>query len=87
MTKMERLKREARETARLKGHTLGRFLQSVITRDAAPESPRPAAVAVCQICGAMAVVDPKPVPGEPEILGEAITQECFAIDREGHETA
>ncbi len=86
MTKMERLKQEAREAAELKGHRLGKFLQSVIT-GSSPESPRPAAVAVCQVCGAMAVVDPAPLPEEPEILGEAVTQECFAVDREGHETA
>jgi hypothetical protein len=84
---MERLKAEAREAATLKGHRLGRFKQAVVTPDRKPGSGRPAAVAACAICGAMATVDPSPPPGEPEILGEAVARECFGIDRETHETA
>jgi hypothetical protein len=87
MTRLERLKREAREAAGLKGHKMGRFRESVITGGSPAQGPRPAVVAVCRQCGAMAVVDPSPVSGEPEILGEGVTQECFGIDRMGHETA
>ena len=87
MTKLARLKQEAREAAKLRGHRLGRFRESVITSETAPQSPRAAVVAVCQICGSMAVVDPAPPPGEPEILGEAVEMQCLGIEREGHETA
>ncbi len=87
MTKIERLKQEAREAARIKGHRLGRFRESVITAEGPAPGQRPAAVAVCQVCGAMAVVAPAPARDEPEILGEAVQWECFGIEREGHETA
>jgi hypothetical protein len=86
MTKMERLKREARETAKLKGHKLGRFKESVITGEHS-QNQRPGVVAACRICGAMAVVDSAPAPGEEEVLGEAVEMQCFAVEREGHETA
>jgi len=87
MTRIDRLKAEAREAAMLKGHRLGRFKPAVITPDRRPENRRTAVVAVCAICGCMATVDPSPPPGEPEILGEAVARECFGIDRETHETA
>lgn len=87
MNRIERLKAEARETATLRGHKLGRFKESVITPESAPKTQRPAAVAVCEICSALVVVDPDPPPGEPEILGEGINRDCRAIDQEWHETA
>jgi hypothetical protein len=86
MTKMERLKQQAREAAKLKGHALGRFKASVLS-GGAPPSQRPGAVAVCRVCGAMAVVDPAPPPQEPELIGEALEIQCLGIEREGHETA
>jgi hypothetical protein len=87
MTKMEQLKAEARETAKLRGHQMGRFKESVITPESAPKAERPAWVAVCEICAALVVVDPAPPPGEPEILGEGVNRDCQAIDQEWHETA
>ncbi len=87
MTQIERLKAEAREMARLRGHKLGRFMDSVITSGAPQESPRPAQVAVCKICSALILVDPAPPPGEPEILGEGVNKDCQGIDQEWHETA
>jgi hypothetical protein len=86
MTKMERLKQQAREAAKLKGHNLGRFKESVLT-GTSPQSERPGAVAVCRVCWAMAVVDSAPGPNEPEILGEGVELQCLGIEREGHETA
>jgi hypothetical protein len=82
---MEQLKAEARETAKLRGHKLGRYQDSVITSGSQKE--RPAKVAVCEICAALVVVDPAPPPGEPEILGEGVNRDCTGIDREWHETA
>lgn len=87
MTKMEKLKAEAREEAKLRGHRLGRFKDSVITPESSQEVHRQGAVAVCEICAALVVVDPAPAPGEPEILGEAVNRECSGIDQEWHETA
>jgi hypothetical protein len=86
MTKIERLRRQAREAAKLKGHTLGRFKESVISGESS-QNRRLGAVAACRICGAMAVVDAAPGQDEPEILGEAVEMQCLAIEREGHETA
>jgi hypothetical protein len=86
MTKMARLKQEAREAAKLKGHTLGRFKASVLTGSSS-QSERPGAAAVCRVCGAMVVVDSAPAPHEPEIMGEGVEIQCLGIEREGHETA
>jgi hypothetical protein len=85
--RIEQLKAEARGTAKLKGHKLGRFKDSVITSGSAPKTERPAWVAVCEICAAFVVVDPNPPPGEPEILGQAVDGECHPIEGETHESA
>jgi len=87
MTKLERLKAEARETATLRGHVLGRFKTSVITPEGGKGEERPGAVAVCEVCAAFVVVDPNPPPGEPEIIGQAVDGDCHAIERETHESA
>jgi len=87
MTKMKRLKAEAREAATLRGHRLGRFKDSVIIPESPKHGQRPAAVAVCEICSAAVIVDPAPPPGEPEVLGEGVNRDCQGIDQEWHETA
>lgn len=87
MTKLQRLKAEAKETATLRGHMLGRFKASVITPETSTGGEREAAVAVCQVCAAFVVVDPNPPPGEPEIVGQAVDMDCHAIERETHESA
>jgi hypothetical protein len=87
MTRVERLQREARETSTRLGHRLGRFRPSVITIDTPIPSQRPAAVAACEICGALAVVDPAAPAGEAAITGEGVLRHCHAIDQEGHEMA
>jgi hypothetical protein len=87
MTRMERLKREARETATRLGHRLRRFRPSVITSEAPVPSQRPAAVAACEICGAVVLVDPAPVTGDEAITGEGVIRRCAAIEQEGHEMA
>jgi hypothetical protein len=87
MTKMERLKREARETATRLGHRLGRFSPSVITDEGIKPSERAAAVAACELCGVIVVVDPAPALGEEAVRGEGVLRPCAAIEQEGHETA
>ncbi|MFA4904518.1 MAG: hypothetical protein WC600_17425 [Desulfobaccales bacterium] len=87
MTRMERLKREARETATRLGHRLGRFRPSVITSETPVPSQRPAAVAACQICGAVVAVDTAPPAGNDAITGEGVIRRCVAIEQEGHEMA
>lgn len=87
MTRVERLKREAREIATRLGHRLGRFRPSVITIETPVSSQRPAVVAACEWCGALAVVDPAPPVGEEAITGEGVIRQCVAIEQEGHETA
>jgi hypothetical protein len=87
MTRMERLRKEARETATRLGHHLGRFRPSVITIEAPVLSQRPAAVAACKICGAVVVVDSGPPAGEAAVNGEGVLRRCAAIEQEGHEMA
>ena len=87
MIRMKRLKAEAREAAQLRGHRLGKFQQAAITGREGTGAPRPGATAVCEICGALVVVDPEPPPGEPEILGEGVNRDCSGIQQEWHETA
>ena len=87
MTKLERLKAEARETATLRGHMLGRFKASVITPESGKGVERPAAVAYCDICADFVVVAPDPPQGEPEIRGQAMDGDCHPIEGETHESA
>jgi hypothetical protein len=55
--------------------------------DAPVPGQRPAAVAACEICGALVVVDPDHPAGKEAITGEGVIRECGAIEQEGHETA
>ncbi|MFA5111847.1 MAG: hypothetical protein WC443_10610 [Desulfobaccales bacterium] len=87
MTRMERLRREARQLATRLGHRLERFRPSVITADPPAPRQRPAAVAACTVCGAMVMVDPAPLPGGEALSGEGVTRPCTAIEQEGHEMA
>jgi hypothetical protein len=87
MTRMERLKREARETTTRLGHHLGRFRHSVITGEGPQPVQRTAAVAACEMCGAVVLVNPDPVPGEEAVTGEGVMRPCVSIEQEGHETA
>lgn len=87
MTRVERLKREGRETAIRLGHRLGRFHPSVITVEGPAPSQRPAVVAACEICGALVAVDSAPPAGQDAITGEGVLRPCVAIEQEGHEMA
>jgi len=87
MTKMERLKRQARQIAIELGHQPGRFRESVITAEPPAPRERPAAVAACQVCGAVVLVDPAPLAGGEAITGEGVLRPCVPIEQEGHETA
>ena len=87
MTRVERLKREAREIATRLGHRLERFRPSVITVEGPVPSQRPASVAACEICGAVVAVDSGPPAGADAITGEGVMRRCVAIEQEGHEMA
>jgi hypothetical protein len=87
MTRMERLKQEAREAASLLGHRLGHFRQSVVTGGSAAATPRPVVVAACANCGALVVIDPAWANPAARITGEGVLRQCFGIEQEGHETA
>jgi hypothetical protein len=87
MTRAERLKREARETAARLGHRLDRFRRAVITTGSEGSAQRPAAVAACEICGAVVMVDAAPVDRADAITGEGVLRRCHVIEQEGHEMA
>ena len=87
MTRLTRLKQQARESATLLGHRLGKFRRLVITADPPAPPTRPGAAATCEICGAMVVVDPSPLVAGESVTGEGVNRQCTVIDHEGHETA
>lgn len=71
MTKLERLKREAREAATRRGHTLVRFYRNGI-----PAAEISGMSAECSQCGMSVTVRPKPMPNEIDIGGEAVALNC-----------
>lgn len=72
MTRFERLKREARETATARGHELGRFLPM----GEGQRKGHRAAFARCGACGMGVTVETKPPPNGIEIGGEAVALTC-----------
>lgn len=66
MTKLQRLKREARAAATARGHTLARFNYWHGGRY----------YAYCSQCGEEALVRERPAPNEIEIGGEAVALNC-----------
>jgi hypothetical protein len=70
---LRRVMRFARRTARQHGHSLGPWCE----RQASPFWRREAE---CQKCGAIAFieseVDPTKFPGEPELIGDALSEPC-----------
>jgi hypothetical protein len=77
MRKIERLKKEALESCRFRGHKMKRFISY---------SPRrgfvyltgtvAAAYAHCRVCDKQVIVITKPLPDEIEISGEAVALNC-----------
>lgn len=73
MTKLRRLKKEALESCKFRGHRMGRFISynpffeftSLTT-----------AYAHCKICDKQVTVCTKPLPNEVEIGGEAVALYC-----------
>jgi len=77
MTRLERLKREARQAAAFRGHDLGPFRAVGSGRWAA----------TCRTCGATAVVIPRPLPNEVEVFGAAVGGNCPAGGTKGGDDA
>jgi len=65
MRKIERLKREALEACRFRGHTMHPFINFGVT-----------AYSQCKICGRSVAVHPYPRPNDIEIGGEAVALHC-----------
>jgi hypothetical protein len=65
MEKIERLKREALESCRFRGHEMERFLDY-----------KGLSVSVCKICEMEVAVIPRPSPNGIEIGGEAVALHC-----------
>jgi len=67
MRKIERLRKEATESAELRGHTLGRwehFDDNALAKCINPG------------CGACAQIIPRPMPNDIEIGGTAVALDC-----------
>jgi hypothetical protein len=71
MTKIDALRKSARESAKWRGHTLSRFSPAEIHSNGKKQS-----FASCLICGAMAVVDTQPLPNDIDISGSAVALNC-----------
>jgi len=68
MRKIERLKREALESCRFRGHIMKRFLDF-----------KDFSVSSCKICDMQVVVVPHPLPNGIEISGEAVALHCQGV--------
>jgi len=66
MKRLEKLKREAKESAVFRGHKMNRFRQI----------DHFAYVSQCNICGKSVYVNLAPMPNEIDIHGEAIALSC-----------
>lgn len=73
MGELERLKREAQETAEGRGHTMGKWLEQ-----ANYAGVYSTANAVCRRCGAGAFVDINPPANGIDIAGRAVALTCPA---------
>lgn len=67
MTKMNRLKKEARECCEFRGHNMRRFKTMDSHR----------AITSCKVCDRLVRVDTKPLPNDIDISGEAVALECI----------
>jgi len=70
MSKRERLRREGKALASIRGHRLGRFIHD-----------DRGAIAECRHCGLTLTVLPRPRPNEAELMGGALAVDCRAGDR------
>jgi hypothetical protein len=67
MTKLERLKRGARESAQWRGHDMSRYENYAYGKGA---------YASCRNCGKGIFVDTDPIPNCAEITGSAVAVNC-----------
>ena len=71
MTKLNTLRKSARDSATWHGHNLSRFSPAKIYSAEKQQS-----FATCLECGAMAVVDTRPLPNSIDISGSAVAIGC-----------
>jgi hypothetical protein len=67
MTRIRRLKHEAREAAHFRGHSMGKF--ETLSRTSARS--------LCQYCLRGVWVDTSPLPNGIDIAGEAVAVGCY----------
>ena len=77
MRKIERLKKEARETCQWRGHKMGKFTNLTYGEGWHP-GPRYTAIADCERCGMWVEVDTRPRANGIEIGGDAVALNCNA---------
>lgn len=69
MTKLERLRLEALESCRWRGHDMGQFRQADFFKDTLR-------YAHCKVCGLQVVINSRPQPNEIDIGGRALAMGC-----------
>lgn len=75
MTRVDRLKRDARAACERRGHDMGRFSGGPVWYGRSNRLPS-YYVANCRNCDAQVAVTPRPMPNEIDIGGEAVATEC-----------
>jgi hypothetical protein len=73
MTRIERLRHEALESCRFRGHNMTRFNQADFYRDTIR-------YAHCKVCGMQVVINSRPAPNEINISGRAVALHCISTE-------
>ena len=77
MRKIDRLKKEALEVCKARGHKMGEWTHLTYSEGYKNFRPRCEASAHCEECGAYVECKTRPMPNEIEIGGEAVAINCI----------
>lgn len=76
MKKIDRLKKEARESAEWRHHKMGKWVNLTYGEGWKNPGPRYTAISDCLVCGMSVEVDTRPPANGIEIGGEAVALTC-----------
>lgn len=81
MLQSKKLKKEALEACRFRGHTMGRF-KTVTKLTIEGVVRRIVAMSQCKVCGCLAGIDTVPAPNGIDIWGDAVALNCKTTEKE-----
>jgi len=76
MRKYDRLRKEALEACKFRGHEMTRFDRTVCYDLSTGETVRETGLSLCHVCGRAVMVDTRPLPNGIDISGEAVALNC-----------